>query len=107
MKNNQTTVFETLVGLNVIDDTIYSDYRANMKPILTQYEGSFGYDFVVAEVLKSETKDKINRVFTIRFPDQQKMEAFFIDDKYTAVKEKYFQKSVKNTTIISSYNKVL
>ncbi len=94
-----------LVGLNVIDHENYRQYRDNMTPILESYNGSFGYDFKVSEILKSETSDVINRVFTIRFSDKEKMEAFFLDVAYKEVKEKYFEKSVESTTIISSYTK--
>ena len=30
--------YEILVGLNVLDDLIYEDYRAAMKPILADYQ---------------------------------------------------------------------
>ena len=105
MENKQSTVFEMLVGLNVIDDDNYQQYRKNMIPILESYNGSFGYDFKVSEMLMSETSDVINRLFTIRFSDKEKMEAFFLDTNYKSVKEKYFEKSVESTTIISSYKK--
>ncbi len=97
--------YEILVGLNVIDDLKYNDYRSAMKPILSSYNGRFGYDFKVSEVLISEDSNDINRVFTINFSDQNKMESFFSDKEYLAVKEKYFVESVASTTIISSYDK--
>lgn len=97
--------FEILVGLNVIDDAKYADYRAAMKPILSQYEGRFGYDFKVSEVLITEGAEDINRVFTINFSGEDKMKSFFSDSEYLKVKEQYFVKSVASTTIISSYEK--
>lgn len=97
--------YEILVGLNVIDDLKYNDYRSAMRPILVSYNGRFGYDFKVSEVLKSEGSSDINRVFTINFSDQNKMESFFSDKEYLAVKEKHFVESVASTTIISSYEK--
>jgi len=105
MENKQATVFEMLVGLNVIDDENYQQYRKNMTPILHSYGGKFGYDFKVSEMLMSETSNVINRVFTIQFSDKEKMEAFFLDTDYKSVKEKYFEKSVESTTIISGYTK--
>ena len=69
--------YEILVGLNVIDDEKYQQYRNAMKPILSTYGGNFGYDFRVSEVLISENEDDINRVFTINFPNSKKKEAFF------------------------------
>jgi len=97
--------YEILVGLNVLDDDLYSQYRAAMKPILTNIGGGFGYDFKVAEVLLSEVSEKINRVFTIHFPCKADKESFFADEGYLKVKEKFFIKSVGDTTIISSYEK--
>jgi len=97
--------YEILVGLNVLDDLKYDDYRAAMKPILSDYEGSFGYDFKVSDVLISEGNTDINRVFTINFSSKNKMDGFFSDKKYLVVKEKYFVESVGSATIISSYEK--
>lgn len=98
-------MYEMLVGLEVIDNEEYKAYRTAMKPILEVYGGSFGYDFKVSEVLQSETDEKINRVFTIRFPDKSAMNDFFSDPEYLAVKSKYFEPSVRSTTIIASYEK--
>lgn len=98
--------YEILVGLNVLDDLIYDDYRAAMKPILSDYEGRFGYDFKVSDVLISEGNTDINRVFTINFASKNRMEGFFSDSKYLIVKETYFLKSVGSAIMISSYEKV-
>ncbi|KZN61875.1 hypothetical protein N473_20245 [Pseudoalteromonas luteoviolacea CPMOR-1] len=95
--------YEMLVGLEIIDDVVYSEYRAAMKPILTAMGGEFGYDFRVSEVLKSEVEDKINRVFTIRFPNKNIMSAFFDDPEYQAIKAQYFSPSVGSFTIIRGY----
>ena len=98
--------YELLVGLNVIDDRRYQEYRTAMKPILSQFGGRFGYDFKVSEVLQTEVENNdINRVFTINFPNQTDMEAFFSDAEYLNVKSRYFKSSVKSTTIISSYER--
>lgn len=97
--------YEILVGLNVVDDLKYNDYRGAMKPILSAYEGRFGYDFIVSDVLLSEGNTDINRVFTINFSSKNKMEGFFSDPKYLVVKETYFVESVGSATIISSYEK--
>ncbi len=97
--------YEILVGLNVLDDQIYQEYRDAMKPILLSYGGGFGYDFRVSEVLLSEISSEINRVFTINFPSSERMEEFFSNSEYIKIKEAYFEASVGNTTIISSYEK--
>jgi len=97
--------YEMLVGLNVLDDDLYSQYRAAMKPILQRFEGGFGYDFEVSKVLRSESNEIINRVFTIHFSSKVNMESFFSDSTYIQVKEQFFNASVGATTIISSYEK--
>ena len=94
---------EVLVGLHVHDDELYSEYRRGMTPILTSYGGAFGYDFRVSEALKSESDVDINRVFTIRFPDEDAMRAFFEDPAYLEVKTRFFEPSVGGTQIIAQY----
>lgn len=97
--------YEILVGLEVLNNDVYDEYRTAMKPILANYKGRFGYDFTVSKVLISEGTSNINRVFTINFPNKKGMESFFSDPNYLIVKEKYFNVSVGDTTIISSYEK--
>lgn len=94
---------ETLVGLNVVDDAGYQAYRREMTPILERYGGGFGYDFRIAEVLRSETDAPINRVFTIRFPDETAKERFFSNAEYVAIKQQHFERAVDGTTIIATY----
>ena len=98
-------MFEMLVGLNVTNDSEYTKYREGMTPILKSIGGDFGYDFKIAEILKSECKDKINRVFTIKFPHEEAMEKFFADEKYLSIRENLFNNSVESTTIISTYTR--
>ncbi len=97
--------FEMLVGLNVVDDEVYQSYRDEMMPILKSYGGGFGYDFRVAEVLKSKTDAQINRVFTIYFSNEDSMNLFFSNDEYLKIKQKYYEKSVTDTTIIAIYER--
>ena len=96
---------EILVGLDILDNQEYTKYREAMIPILSKYGGEFTYDFKVSQVLRSQTKEKINRVFSICFPDILKMEGFFSNDEYLLIKGKYFNSSVGSTTIIASYEK--
>lgn len=95
--------YEMLVGLEVSDDQSYSNYRAAMMPLLEKYNGKFRYDFAIADVLKQESPNPINRVFVIAFPDQQSKEHFFSDVDYVLVKKKYFEGAVKARTVISEY----
>lgn len=96
---------EMLVGLSVINDGLYQKYREGISPILHRYGGAFGYDFKISEVLKSETEAPINRVFTIFFKNTDAMHAFFIDEQYLAVRNRYFEPSVSATTIISTHQR--
>ncbi len=96
---------EMLVGLNIVDDEAYQSYRDEMTPILERYDGGFGYDFKVSEVLKSTTEAPINRVFTIYFSTEDSMNSFFSNDEYLRIKQEHFEKSVTDTTIIATYER--
>ena len=100
-----STVYEMLVGLHVIDDNVYQDYREKMTPILIEYGGGFGYDFRIADVLKSHTDNEINRVFTIYFSDKKAMQRFFSAESYRAIKTQFFESSVASTTVIAEYTR--
>jgi uncharacterized protein (DUF1330 family) len=97
--------FEMLVGLQVLDDAIYDQYREAMKPVLQRFGGGFRYDFRVAEVLRSESSPLINRVFTIHFADEASKNAFFSDAAYLEIRQRFFKRSVGATTIISEYQR--
>ena len=75
-------MYEMMVGLKVINDEVYQNYREAMKPILETFGGGFRYDFKIAETLKSETDDPINRVFAIYFSREEMMEKFFSHEDY-------------------------
>jgi uncharacterized protein (DUF1330 family) len=97
--------YEMLVGLQVIDEPRYAQYREAMAPILKRFGGGFRYDFRVGEVLKSETHAPINRVFTIYFADEASRDAFFSDPDYRRIKEQFFTGSVQATTILAEYKR--
>lgn len=94
---------EMLVGVNVADNEAYQSYRDEMGPILASHGGAFGYDFRVAEVMKSPTEAPINRVFTIYFESDQAKTSFFANEEYLAIKEKHFKRAVSDSTIIATY----
>jgi len=96
---------ERVVGLFIKDEDLYKKYREGMSPILKAYGGAFGYDFEISKVLKSEVSEPINRVFTIFFENEDFMDRFFSDEKYLAIRKKYFEPSVLATTIISKYQR--
>jgi uncharacterized protein (DUF1330 family) len=88
-------MLEVTWGLQVDDADQYAEYRAAMTPILTRLGGEFVLDLWVAEVLRGP---KFNRLFTIRFPSPQAMDAFFSHADYLAVRERYFTRSVSSVT---------
>jgi len=98
--------YEILVGLNVVDEKIYQQYRTAMKPVLHDYDGDFCYDLKISEVLKSESNENLNRVFTLNFPSVQQKDDFFSDPQYLQVKQKFFDRSVDSITIMASYQKL-
>lgn len=81
-----------LFALEVVDQESYARYRAAMTPILEAYGGAFGEDFVVAQVLRGH--ERVNRVFTIAFPDRAAKERFFADPAYRAVRARSFAPAV-------------
>lgn len=97
--------FEMLLGMEIINDEGYSNYRREMTPILTSYQGKFGYDFKISEVLISEENPAMNRVFTLNFVDKAHCDAMFSDPAYLAIKKKHFVDAVGKITRIASYEK--
>ena len=93
---------EILVGLHVTDEHTYGLYRAEMKPILRTFGGSFRRDFRVAEVLLGG-EAAVNRVFILSFPSSAAKEGFFADEKYLAVRAKHFDSSVGHVDMIAEY----
>ena len=98
-------VYEMLVGLHVTNDEMYQAYREKMTPVLVESGGGFGYDFRISEVLKSQTDNEINRVFTIYFPHKEAMQQFFSAECYKAIKAEFFESAVASTTLIAEYNR--
>ena len=95
----ETGRYVMLVALEVTDAPGYARYRAAMTPILESYGGSFEHDFVVAEVLRG-AGERINRVFTISFPDRRAKERFFADDGYLAVRAAHFEPAVAGVEVV-------
>lgn len=96
-----------VIGLHVRDGDMYRLYREKMTPLLHALGSAFGYDFVVAEVLKSETTAAINRVFTMTFPDQHVADRFFSDPEYLIIRKKFFEPAVGEVTSIGAYDEVV
>jgi len=98
-------VYEMVVGLTVIDEEVYAQYREAMAPLLHAHGGGFRYDFTVANVLKSASEHPINRVFAIYFGSKARMEAFFANPEYQVIKARYFAQAVAGTTIFGGYER--
>ena len=92
-----------LIGLKIGDPEGYRRYREAMTPILERHGGRFGYDFVVAEVLRSEVDAPIDRVFTMVFPSREVRSAFFADPSYRRVRETWFEPSVLHVTQLAEF----
>jgi len=97
--------FEMMVGLQVKDDDIYSQYREAMGPILLACGGGFRYDFKISEVLINQEARPINRVFAIYFKDKSNKDKFFSNPEYQKIKQEFFENSVEATTIISEFDR--
>ncbi|MEN0066006.1 MAG: DUF1330 domain-containing protein [Myxococcota bacterium] len=94
---------ERLVGVNVTDEAGYQAYREGMLPILKQHGGEFTTDVRVSEVLLAPGNAKFNRLFTLRFPDEEAMTAFFSNPAYQAVRNQFFNPSVSEATPLFKY----
>lgn len=98
-----TQRYVTLYGVQVTNEMLYQRYREEMTPILHGHRGSFGYDFTISKVLKSEVAHAINRVFTMVFVDRESYDLFFADPSYLKVRDTWFNQAVASVTKIGSY----
>src|SRR4051794_7247523 len=96
--------FEMTIGLLVVDDEKYAQYRAEMTPLLEAAGGGFRYDFEVARTLKSESGHNVNRVFVIQFPDHVVKDRFFADPQYLEIRRRLFEKAVQSAAVIAEYS---
>ncbi len=96
-------MIEILVGLDVADSDGYQAYRDAMFPLLERTGGGFRYDFTIAKILRNSAGHEINRLFVIYFPNRQARDRFFDDEAYRKIKERLFETSVKDTTIIGEW----
>lgn len=96
-------MIEILVGVNVTNPELYAEYRARMTPLLHERGGSFVVDVQVAEVLRSPEGKPFNRLFTIRFPSEEQLEAFFALPEYRKIRQEFFDPSVSDTSRLGRY----
>ena len=97
--------YELLVGLQVDDRDVYTQYRAEIKPLLQSAGGEFRYDFEVRHALVNSSGHPINRVFVLAFPDADARARFFNDDRYLSIRNRLFNNAVSGTTIIAEYTR--
>ena len=95
--------FDITAVLFVVDQDRYSEYRAEIAPLLRATGGAFRYDFEVAKALKSEVGHDINRLFILRFPDREEKERFFNHPQYLAIRTRLFETAVRQMTIIAEH----
>lgn len=94
---------DILIGLEVLDDAKYTEYRARMTPLLLAHGGSFGVDVRVSEVLQSPAAGAFSRLFTIRFPTVAAHDAFFQNAEYLAIRREWFEPSVGRVHQLGRY----
>jgi uncharacterized protein (DUF1330 family) len=94
--------FVLLMALAVGDEEGYARYRERMLPILAAHGGAFGCDFRVGEVLKGADA-RVNRVFTLSFPDRNHRERFFADEGYQRIRGEHFAPSVIAASVLGEY----
>jgi uncharacterized protein (DUF1330 family) len=94
-------MFEMTVGLLVVDHEKYTQYRAEIAPLLEENGGRFRYDFEIGRTLASEAGHAINRVFVLQFPDGAAKQLFFSDPRYREIRGRLFEKAVGGTTLIA------
>jgi len=93
--------YDMTVGLMVVDQERYAQYRKEMRPLLDEAGGAFRYDFDVARVRHSDDGAEFNRAFVIRFPDRSAKERFFADPRYIEIRRRLFDPAVGTRTVLS------
>jgi len=97
-------MFDRTIGLEVLDDAVYTQYRAEMTPLLEAAGGRFVLDVRVAEVLRGPAGARFNRLFTIRFPSQAASGGFFADPAYLAIRQRLFVPSVGQVHVLAVHD---
>jgi uncharacterized protein (DUF1330 family) len=92
------------VGVNVVNAEMYAQYRAEMSPLLTASGGSFVVDVEVAQIFRAPEATPFNRLFTIRFPTRERLEAFFAAPEYLAIRQRLFDPSVSARVQLGKYD---
>jgi uncharacterized protein (DUF1330 family) len=94
---------EILVGVNVVDERGYAQYRREMTPLLEAHGGRFRFDARISEILRSPGETPFNRIFTIRFPSTAELERFFSLPAYLEIRKRLFEPSVSGVQELGKY----
>ncbi len=89
--------------MDVRDAALYAAYREAMTPILHSFGGAFSLDIWVQEVLRAPKLAHFNRLFTISFPSEVQLDAFFADERYVAIRERLFVPAVGDYEQVARY----
>lgn len=92
--------FDVTYLLNVSNETLYNEYRADIAPICERHGVKIRHDFGVSKVHGSESAQPVNRVFLATFPSPEGMKAFFSDPAYQVAKKK-LDKSVASFEVVT------
>lgn len=94
---------ERLIGVQVSSEHGYEEYRRQISPLLAAAGGRFTVDVRVSEVLTAPDDARFNRLFVLRFPNDEAMRNFFESEAYRAVRDAHFVSSVSSTTSLATY----
>ena len=94
---------ERLIGVQVIDDLEYEEYRRQLAPLLQAAGGQFVVDVRVSEVLTAPSDARFNRLFVLRFASAEAMQTLFEGAAYLAVREAHLESSVSAITMLATY----
>lgn len=94
---------ETIVVMNVTDETAYGRYRAAIAPVLARFGGRFAHDFRV-ETLRTEAPHPVTRVFALRLPTAADVDRFFADPDYRAAKAAHHDGAVDGFTVLATHD---
>ncbi len=96
----KSEAFDVTYLLNVSNETLYNEYRADIVPICERHGVKIRHDFGVSKVHGSESTQPVNRVFLATFPSPEGMKAFFSDPAYQVAKKK-LEKSVASFQVVT------
>ena len=95
--------YQLLVGLNVLDDKILSEFHASIKPLLANYDGEYCYDINAPSTLITKRHTNINYAFTLSFASKEKATMFLADKDYRKVRGRHVLKTFSSEQVLFGY----